>query len=54
VSTGNGMKLKLELARLGVRHGVAHRPVTIALSAPTDRPMVLSGFASTTDTTCKG
>jgi hypothetical protein len=42
------MRMRVELAKLAVRHGVAPSPpVTIPLAPPSDGPMILTGFCST-------
>jgi len=49
MTAGLAMQMKLDLARLAVTHGIATKPVTVPLSAPTDGPMTLTGLASTID-----
>src|SRR5688572_7330110 len=47
--TGQALRMRLELKQLGQRFGVAPRPVTIPLAMATQHPMILAGFAATTD-----
>jgi hypothetical protein len=47
--TGNALKLRTELAALMRRHNIVQQPHSIPLAAPTQCPMVLTGFASTGD-----
>ena len=45
--TGQALRMRLQLARLAVRHGVAPAPLRIEpLSAPTDTAMQLAGIAA--------
>jgi hypothetical protein len=47
-TVGQAMRMKVELARLVTKHGVAPSPpVTIPLAPPVDGPVILSGYCST-------
>jgi hypothetical protein len=47
--TAEALKMKLELSRLASQHGVMSTPITILPSGPVDYPVILGGYASTTD-----
>jgi hypothetical protein len=47
--SGEAMAMRLALARLAVRHGVAPRPHIIPLADPIDGPLDIAGYASTAD-----
>ncbi len=47
--SGEAMRMRIELAKLGVRHGVAARPCSIPLLDPIDGPVDVQGLASTSD-----
>jgi hypothetical protein len=49
LSTGNALKMRLQLKQLGVRHRVASESVSIPLFDPTDHPVEMCGYASTDD-----
>ena len=49
-ATGLAMAMRLQLARLAARHGVAPAtPVLVPSTAPTDHPVVVEGLAATSD-----
>jgi hypothetical protein len=43
------LAMRWQLRQLQHRHRLQPQPCIIALTAPTDRPMILNGYASTTD-----
>ena len=49
MTTGQALKMKVELAALMRRHGITQVPYSLPLAPATPCPMTLSGFASTND-----
>ena len=47
--TARALEMKLRLKRLMRDHGVSPEPINIPLTAPTAHPMILEGYAATTD-----
>ena len=47
--TGEAFQMRYRLARLAEQHGITPGAVTVPLSDPIDHPVIVEGFASTTD-----
>ena len=45
----SALQMRWRLRHLMKEHRIANDPVSIALAPPTDHPMILDGYASTTD-----
>ena len=48
--TGEAFAMRIRLARLAARHGVAAQPVSIPLAPPSDRPVIVEGVAASATT----